>query len=72
MLGGVKPSISGQGRGLKGRSQWRRQECELGASPPLPPPSLPFPLAPPLPLLTGVRGYNPRNFLKLKMLVGEF
>jgi len=37
-----------------------------GASPALPVP-------PPLPLLTGVRGYNPRNFfLKLKVLVGEF
>jgi len=48
--------------------QWRSQECELGASPPLPPFSPPLPL----PLLTGVRGYNPRNFFKLKVLVGEF
>ena len=28
--------------------------------------------SPPLHLLTGVRGYNPRNFFKLKVLVGEF
>ena len=31
---------------------------------------LPCPL--PLPLLTGIRGYNPGNFFKLKVLVGEF
>jgi len=42
--------------------QWRSQECELGgASPPLPPSSPPLPVAPPLPLLMGVRGYNPRK-----------
>jgi len=35
---------------------------------PLPPPSLPLPL----PLLTGARGYNHRNFLKLNVLVGDF
>jgi len=52
------------------RRQWRSQECELGASPPLPPPSPPLP--PPLPLLTGVRGIIPENFRKLKVLVGEF
>jgi len=33
-----------------------------GASPPLHPPSPPLSLSPPLPLLTGVRRYNPRNF----------
>jgi len=35
-----------------------------GASPPLPPPSPPLPLCPPL--LTGVRGYNPQTFLEIK------
>ena len=37
--------------------QWRSQECELGGGPL------------PLPLLTGVRGYNTGIFLKLKVLV---
>jgi len=46
--------------------QWRSQECELGGSPPLPPPSLPLPLSPPLYLLTGVRGYNPGNLFEIK------
>ena len=32
--------------------QWRSQECELGGPP-----------SPPLALLTGVRGYNPGNFV---------
>jgi len=51
--------------------QWRSQECELGGLPSLVPfLSSPSPL---LPLLTGVRGYNPREFfLKLKVLVGKF
>jgi len=40
-------------------------------------PSLPFPpsllsLSPPLPLLAGVWGYHPGNFLEIEMLVGEF
>jgi len=35
-------------------------------------PLLLFPFPSPLPSLTGVRWYNPRNFLKLKVLVGEF
>jgi len=30
-----------------GHRQWRSQECELGASPPLTPPSPPLPLSPP-------------------------
>jgi len=41
--------------------QWRSQECELGASPPLPPCFPPFPLSSPLPFLTGARGYNARK-----------
>jgi len=32
----------------------------------LSPPSPPLPLALPLLLLTGVRGYNPRNFFEIK------
>ena len=34
--------------------------------------TLPFPPFPLSPLLTGVRGYKPHNFLELKTLVGEF
>jgi len=52
--------------------QWRSQECELGGAPlpcPLPLLSFPFPLSP---FLTGIRWYNLRIFLKLKVLVGEF
>ena len=54
-------------------NQWRSQECELGAAPPLPHPSPPLPLFPSLPILTGVWGYNPRKFFEIKkVLVGEF
>jgi len=41
------------------KDQWRSQKCELGGSLPLPFSS------PPLPLLTEVRGYNPRNFFEI-------
>ena len=53
-------------------NQWRSQECELGAAPPLHHPSPLLPVFSPLPLLTGLLGYNPGIFLKLKVLVGEF
>ena len=44
-------------------AQWRSQECELGASPLLPPSSPPI-LSPPL--LTGIQGYNPRKLFEIK------
>jgi len=56
---GSKAVVVGQTSGVARNVNW-------GASRPLPPPSLPLPLAPPLPLLTGVRGYNPRNFFEIK------
>ena len=54
-------------------NQWRSKECELGGSPPLPPSSPPLLLCSPVPLLTGVRKYNPRNFFEIKgARIGEF
>jgi len=50
-------------------NQWRSQECEIGGGLP----SLAsFLFSPPLSLLTGSGGITPGNFLKLKVLVGEF
>jgi len=44
------------------RTQWRSQECELAGLHSLAPPRLPLSPLPSSPLLTGVRGYNRRNF----------
>ena len=54
------------------KCRFNGQKCELGASLPVPAPSPPFPLSPPLSLLIGVRGITPGICLKLKVLVGEF
>ena len=58
----VRTADGSRRTGLQYESQWRIQECEWGGLRPLPPPSVSLPLAPSLPLLTAVRGYNPRNF----------
>jgi len=63
------PIVSAHFRSLfhGGLTQWRSQECELGASPPLPPPSPSLPLSPPLPLFNGgYGGITPEIFFEIK------
>ena len=53
--------------GCRVARQWRSQECELGGLSSLAPSLLPSP-----PPFNGSGGITPGNFLKLKVLIGEF